>query len=398
MSWWDVNGGYANGDQIVVYLYQSEQLFCQTSSSAVVERVSIGVNQTWARLNISIPNFEAGDLIDDSCQYFWVAYVRQNGQVAACSCLRARPNWMWDLKDQLQNAPLRKTLLPGTHDACAYARFQGGISNNIATKYAVAQSEDLFNQLALGVRYLDVRILQRPGNEEARFWTNHGAYIFRPLFEDTALVREFLSRTNEIVIFDIHGLDGMGDEPDSHQELQTLLYNEFSPWMAPQNLTWDVTLGQLWALNKRLIVTYNDEANQVGVPYLWSAVQHQWGNVNKVGELQIYLQGVMDTASQGSLEFPWSAMAELTPSTSDVITDSLGGLRNAADAVNRNIYLFLYLKKKKVYKNNVFFVSENVTVWFRDLWSKEATIVATDFFLGNNIVDVAIKENQRRFP
>jgi hypothetical protein len=137
----------------------------------------------------------------------------------------------------------------------------------------------------------------------------------------------------------------MGEAADSHQELQALLYNEFSPWMAPQNLTWNVTLGQLWAMNKRLIVTYSDEANQDGVPYLWPAVKHQWGNVNQIEELQIYLQGVMDTASQGSLEFAWSAMAELTPSTSDVITDSLGGLRNAADAVNRNIFIVFIYKK-----------------------------------------------------
>jgi len=46
----------------------------------------------------------------------------------------------------------------------------------------------------------------------------------------------------------------------------------------------------------------------------------------------------------------------------------------------------------------VLLVSGNVTIWFRDLWFREATIVATDFFLGNNIVDVAVKENQRRFP
>lgn len=326
---------YIAGDEIKVYMYQSEELYCQTSSSAVVDRVNVGINQTWVRLNISMPYFDAADLIDDRCQLFWAAYLRQNGQVVHCSCLRAQPNWMWELRDRLQNAKLRKLALPGTHDACAYTKYQGGLAgDNIATRYAVAQGDDLFNQLSFGIRYMDIRILQRAGNEEARFWTNHGAYIFRPLLNDTALVREFLSRTNEIVIFDIHGLDGMDEAPDSHEALQTLLYNEFSLWMAPSNLTWEVTLGQLWAMNKRLIVTYSD-ASQVGVPYLWTPVQHQWGNVNTVGALQSYLQGVMDSAAAGKLDFPWSSMAELTPTTSDVITDSLGGLRNAAEAVNR---------------------------------------------------------------
>lgn len=43
-------------------------------------------------------------------------------------------------------------------------------------------------------------------------------------------------------------------------------------------------------------------------------------------------------------------------------------------------------------------ISGNVTVWFRDRWSSVATIVASDFFLGTNIVDLAILENQRRYP
>lgn len=39
----------------------------------------------------------------------------------------------------------------------------------------------------------------------------------------------------------------------------------------------------------------------------------------------------------------------------------------------------------------------NVSIWFRDRWSPLAAIVSTDFFLGNNIVDLAIQENQRRY-
>ena len=84
-------------------------------------------------------------------------------------------------------------------------------------------------------------------------------------------------------------------------------------------------------------MTYND-TNQVGAPYFWPAVRHQWGNVNTVEDLESYLSGVMENATQGQLEFAWSAMSELTPNTVDVMTDRLDGLRNAADLVNRVIF------------------------------------------------------------
>ena len=91
------------------------------------------------------------------------------------------------------------------------------------------QDEDLFHQLSFGVRYLDMRIIFSPNlqNSDVRFFTHHGSYILRPLVNDTALVREFISRTEEIVIFDIHGVDNLDQEPGAHQELQDLLYQEF---------------------------------------------------------------------------------------------------------------------------------------------------------------------------
>ena len=37
-----------------------------------------------------------------------------------------------------------------------------------------------------------------------------------------------------------------------------------------------------------------------------------------------------------------------------------------------------------------------VTRWFRDDWWNSANIVATDFILGNNIVEESIRANRKR--
>lgn len=68
----------------------------------------------------------------------------------------------------------------------------------------------------------------------------------------------------------------------------------------------------------------------------------------------------------------WALMAELTPQPLDVLFRT-NSLRKLADEVNKH-----------------------VTKWFRDEWPKEVNIVATDFFLGNDLVNVAIEVNRNR--
>jgi hypothetical protein len=41
-------------------------------------------------------------------------------------------------------------------------------------------------------------------------------------------------------------------------------------------------------------------------------------------------------------------------------------------------------------------VNRNLTSWFHNQWWSRANIVATDFFLGNNLIDVAIAANLRK--
>lgn len=67
-------------------------------------------------------------------------------------------------------------------------------------------------------------------------------------------------------------------------------------------------------------------------------------------------------------------MAELTPTIQGIIFQKYHGLRELAQLVNLH------------YDN-----------WFRRLWWKCSNIVAADFFLGSDIVQIAVDVNRRRF-
>lgn len=131
-----------------------------------------------------------------------------------------------------------------------------------------------------------------------------------------------------------------------------------------------VTLNNIWNSNKRLMVGYASKHNMESNLFYPGAF-HLWGNKKTRPELEEFFErNICHVRHRGI----WYAMAELTPTSLGVFRDKYGGLRNLAQDVN-------------VY----------VTKWFRERWWQCANVVATDFFLGNNIIDVSIEANTRKF-
>ncbi|CAG2063019.1 unnamed protein product, partial [Timema podura] len=72
------------------------------------------------------------------CLGVWVAYVKaDNTTVFTSNCLRTRPTWMVDMKEELSPMKLRKVFIPGAHDAGAYERYKG--ADTPVTKYSITQ-------------------------------------------------------------------------------------------------------------------------------------------------------------------------------------------------------------------------------------------------------------------
>lgn len=142
--------------------------------------------------------------------------------------------------------------------------------------------------------------------------------------------------------------------------------------MVPVHYTSGATLEQLWNDDKRLYVGYADERARTRSLHLFPAVKHLWGDVDQAGDLWHYLNETVCNPSRRRLT---SAMAQLTPTKAGALFNLYGGLRKMAEQVNRQ-----------------------VTRWFSYDWNHCANIVATDFFLGNNIIELAIETNKRRLP
>ena len=104
--------------------------------------------------------------------------------------------------------------------------------------------------------------------------------------------------------------------------------------------------------------------------FLWPNVRQQWANKDELEPLIKYFQDYLCTDNRYTLR---SAMAEMTPTAQGVLSLKYKSLRALAEETNNE-----YME------------------WFNDRWAHCTNIVAADYFLGSNIVDISINVNHRK--
>lgn len=129
------------------------------------------------------------------------------------------------------------------------------------------------------------------------------------------------------------------------------------------NLPTDDDSSSDWAIN-------GDSSSVSRIALLFPPVRHLWPNKDTVDGLAQYLNDTTCRKYFGELS---SMMTELTPTVFGAISDKYDGNRKLAQLVNRP-----------------------VTDWIRDRWLHCINIVASDYFLGNDLIRLSIYANKMR--
>ncbi|MPC55883.1 PI-PLC X domain-containing protein 1 [Portunus trituberculatus] len=264
----------------------------------------------------------------------------------------------------LGNRSLRSLVLPGTHNAGSYSLAD---DNDVVASWVVCQDEDILSQLLYGNRYLDLRVGYYPETREL-LWINHDLVRWRPLQDVLDAVRGFLALSPDPLIIDIHRTPVGFQLPESLELMLSLMNTTLGSHFVHNRHGPHVTLDDLWQMGKRVVFTFIDPTVSDHTPWVWPPLPQAWANAQLVDDLRTFLDAEMNMR----FESPrlWAAMAHLTPSLWDLLFRSHIGVRGLADRVNFSI-----------------------TRWLRQRWGHMANIVASDFFRGNNIINVAIRTN-----
>jgi len=296
----------------------------------------------------------------------------------ATGCLLTEPAWMEENMASLGTMALADMMLPGTHDSGAYKEYTGKGDDNWATSAVFAQEEDLLHQMMWGVRFVDIRIGFYPTTEE-RFWLVHDIIKTHPIMEGIENVKTFLRNTREVIVWENNGFMQVWNS-EVHKEWAERLVMEFDEWLVrPGSKGWDTTLEE--ALSSpgpegqgRIILTYNTNfaGGEEILQNYFREVREEWGGIDEPDDLKVYLDGKVSQAMASPEEFrPWKPNCQLTPTAEDIIGPRWSGLREMADAVNRN-----------------------ATKWWREQWRNlPATFPIHDFVLSTGMIHEAIRRN-----
>ncbi|XP_031627031.1 PI-PLC X domain-containing protein 1 [Contarinia nasturtii] len=329
----------------------------------------------WITTNITFDNKYLQNLnATTKCYGYWAVYVDHLSNPVFTTCIQAYPTWMNDNKDLIKRFKFRDLFILGSHDSGSYrVNFNTTWNETIVTKYALTQADDITSQLHHGIRYLDIRVGYYRATDP-QFWINHGISRQQPFINALHQVRDFVLETNEIVIFDVQEFPvGFGKSLDIHRKLVRYIQKELGELLVDPSGGWEVKLEQIWQNRRNIILAYDHIEMVNEFPsFIFQSVQQRWGNCQNLADLKRFLAPSGHSFTLFSSR-PFADMAELTPTTWDVLIDKWGGLRRVADTSNRLI-----------------------SKWYAEEWFMSANIVAVDFYRGTNLMETAIYSNLKK--
>ncbi|XP_046985020.1 PI-PLC X domain-containing protein 1-like [Schistocerca americana] len=311
----------------------------------------------------------------DACMPFWIAAYNKNDELLYDNCIKIRPTWMGDHRTKLEILTLADLFIPGTHSAATYNREStvGPIGH-----YVLTQDTDIWGQLVHGIRYLDLNIRHcYGGNATAYTPIAQDVDRFRKLVNVDGVthileeIKDYMKRIScEIVILDIQEFPpGFDEHASNHHQFVSLVHSVLGEFVLPfSNISYNSTLAEVWETGRNLIVAYNHPETVKEFDWLWPPITHKWLESNSPQDVKEFLQECIDNARISNETTFWVASAFLKPSPIDFMFGGAKSLRELADKLNQNL-----------------------TRWFMDEWWEFANIVSTDFFLGNTIIDTAVK-------
>ncbi|XP_060524652.1 uncharacterized protein LOC132701039 [Cylas formicarius] len=301
------------------------------------------------------------------CLPYWITSVRGE-RIIDENCLAIQPTWMYDNRQTLGSQKIGSIFIPGTHNSGSYDGIPAFLEG-----YVLNQDRDVWTQLVHGIRYLDFRVgfYHREG-----FFINHDQV--KVINVETVLdqIKKFVELApSEVVVVDFHRFPYPSNfTAEMHRKFTDLVYRYLGDHaLSPSGLQVGKgpTLNEIWAQNKSVIICYSDRNTVRETFWLWQPLQQFWGDTNSVSSLKGFLTRSIKQ-HRTTINPMWALMAELTPQPLDFIL-RINNLRNLAQKVNRE-----------------------VTKWFREEWFYDANVVATDYFLSNDLIAVAIDANSRK--
>jgi len=290
-------------------------------------------------------------------------------------------NWMASLPG-VENLPLTQLPIPGTHDSGSYGITPGSpwaltgrsdfgqlaelpaivedlVVKPIAAAWARTQEKDLYGQFEDGIRYVDLRLSHEP---DGQIYIEHG--LRGPSADEVIddIARYATTHPREVVIVDAARFTNFDSQ--THQQFLAKLREALGTRMVPREVGTSVTLGELWDMDKNVIVLYDQGSVVAANNDLWydNTVYGPWHNVQTVGALLDGNEQNLANRPSGTI---WGLSGNPTPDTSTIVAGllTLGPMSNKAFTWDVHPALQQWMRTE--FKDSVNLVT---TDWYQQYW------------------------------
>lgn len=269
--------------------------------------------------------------------------VQKRSQVSALDLGDYRSdNWVAQVFEGRGNTRLRDMVIPGSHDAATYSITKdsplapdgqwfydilGSVSRGVAAVWSKTQSYNLYDQLKIGVRHFDLRILK---NSSGQFINVHGLEGASQVEVLNDVKRFADEHPKEPIILEIAKRPEDADMPAMLDQIRSIIGNRL--YESGSQLAANVSLQNIWDSGRNVIVvTLGDNAliRRKGMFGYSENMEGIWADTTKWSELNDRL--VNGTSKQNGLndmpsnKLHWAAIT-YTPGEDLIIKSTVSGV------------------------------------------------------------------------
>lgn len=209
------------------------------------------------------------------------------------------------------------------------SRFFKIIVNPIVCRWSKTQGINISEQLHLGIRYLDLRLVCKNGE----FYLAHGLYggLLYPYLSE---INNFLNNNRgEVVILDFQHFYEFTAE--DHEKLMSNLRSILGDKMCLRQDVGNVSLNYLTGIGRQILTVYRNEAAKANAE-LWPSgiLPTPWPDKLSTSDLIPYLDNKLKTRNQS---IGLVSQCVLTVNTWYVVKHLFGSLKNMASTTNEDV-------------------------------------------------------------
>ncbi|XP_029978145.1 PI-PLC X domain-containing protein 1-like [Sphaeramia orbicularis] len=301
--------------------------------------------------------------------------------------ITATGDWMSNLPKGLQNIPLWKLTIPGSHDSMSYdldinsSIIEPDILKHIGLRsvhkivkeWATTQEVNIIQQLDAGVRFLDLRIARKKDDSDpTRVYFYHGLYTVTDVRSVLKDINGWaVAHPTEILILALSHFENFDNS--LHDGLISSIKKIFGRKLVQKMPQQKLTLKRCWDDKTNVMVTYGDRAEVQKHPELWSNITYYYGDTM---DPEVLKNKVYEDLTNATTDYFFICGLNLT------LPDSLTALKYVAEYNSLRQYSLKYLKQLVVWAAGV-----------QQAHKRRLNIVASDFVTQDNFVSTIIQLN-----